>query len=128
MRLLLDTHTLLWWVHEPERLTSRVIEAVSEPDNEIFVSPVSAMEIATKQRRNRLDYDTPLATNFIAEVIDLGFNELRISGDHAQLAGVLKGPNQDPWDRLLAAQAQIEKLLLVSRDAHMTGLNIVPFW
>lgn len=128
MRLLLDTHTLLWWVHEPERLTSRVIEAVSEPDNEIFVSPVSAMEIATKQRRNRLDYDTPLATNFIAEVIDLGFNELRISGDHAQLAGGLKGPNQDPWDRLLAAQAQIEKLLLVSRDAHMTGLNIVPFW
>lgn len=128
MRLLLDTHALIWWTHEPEKLTDRVVDVVGDPDNEIFVSAVSAMELATKFRRNRLDYFTPLATHFVAESRELGFLLLDITPEHAQLAGSLQGSNKDPWDRLLAAQAQVAKLLLISCDSRMAELDIDPYW
>ena len=128
MKLLLDTHALLWWMHEPEKLSGAALEAISDGDNQVFVSAVSAMEIATKQRINRLDYTTPMAENFAPIMHDMGFVPLSVDCAHAARAGGLAGSHRDPWDRLLAAQAQIEDLALVTVDPKLTQWLTNTVW
>jgi PIN domain nuclease of toxin-antitoxin system len=128
VKLLLDTHTLLWAAHEPGKLSITAASAIRSHDNDVFVSPVSAMEIATKDRKRRLEYDTDLARRFVAEVTARGFEMLSISGEHAERAGRYSAENQDPWDRLLAAQAQINGLTLVSCDGNMSGFGVATLW
>ena len=86
------------------------------------------MEIATKNRKGRLEFDTPLALNFTGQLTARGFAMLPITAEHAQLAGGLISARKDPWDRLLAAQAQIEALTLVTHDGEMAGLGAETFW
>lgn len=107
MRLLIETHTLLWWVHEPEKLSRVAAQAIADRSNDILVSAVSAMEIATKARLERLAYETPLADQFRESIAGEGFDELAVSCAHAELAGNLPGKHRDPWDRMLAAQAPV---------------------
>jgi PIN domain nuclease of toxin-antitoxin system len=128
VKLLLDTHTLLWAAHEPDKLSIAAANAIRSWDNDVFVSPVSAMEIATKDRKGRLEYDTDLARQFMTEVKARGFELVPISGEHAERAGRYAAENQDPWDRLLAAQAQIEGLTLVSCDGNMAGFGVETLW
>lgn len=128
MRLLLDTHTLLCWTHEPEQLGQRALDAISDPDNEIFASAVSAMEIATKGRLGKLGYDSPLVDRFLPVIGEFGFLPLSLSCAHAQCAGSLHGQHRDPWDRLLAAQSQIEQLLMVTVDRRLAEWNVEVFW
>lgn len=128
MKLLLDTHTLLWAAHEPAKLSIAAANSVRSRDHDVFVSAVSAMEIATKDRKGKLEYHTDLARQFVAEVTARGFELLSISGEHAERAGQYNSDNQDPWDRLLAAQAQIEGLTLVSCDGKMSGFGIATLW
>lgn len=128
MRLLLDTHALLWWAHDPAKLSDAIMTAIRDGENEVFVSAVSAMEIATKARKGKLEYDSSLAYRFIAEVISHGFGLVPISCEHAERAGGYVSENQDPWDRLLAAQSQMEGLTLVSRDEAMGTFGISPIW
>jgi PIN domain nuclease of toxin-antitoxin system len=128
MRLLLDTHTLLWSAHDPRKLSADAAEAISDTANEVFVSAVSAMEIAAKHRSGKLEYDTSLATAFAKEVTGRGFATLAIDCAHATHAGNLPGENQDPWDRLLVAQAQLEGLTFVSKDAKLSTLGLKAFW
>jgi PIN domain nuclease of toxin-antitoxin system len=128
MRLLLDTHALLWWLHEPDALSQRALAAISDPANEIWASAVSAMEIATKSRRGRLEYQTSLADDFSNQIAVEGFLPLSVSCEHAQQAGLMQAPNVDPWDRLLAAQARLENLVLVSKDSKMDEFGIAQFW
>lgn len=128
MRLLIDTHTLLWWVHEPERLSRVAAQVLADRGNDILVSAVSAMEIATKARLERLDYQTPLSDQFSESISGEGFSELAVSCAHAELAGNLPGKHRDPWDRLLAAQSQIEQLPLVTTDRQIAGWNVQIIW
>ena len=128
MRLLLDTHALLWWAHDPGNFPADVLQKISDGENSVFVSAVSAMEITTKDRKRRLEYETDLARRFVAEVTAHGFGLLPISCEHAEHAGRYKSENQDPWDRLLAAQAQIEGLTLVSCDGNMSGFGVATLW
>lgn len=128
MKLLLDTHALLWAAHEPNKLSVEAANAIRSHDNDVFVSPVSAMEITTKARKGKLEYDTDLSRRYVAEVAARGFKILGISGEHAERAGRYVSDNQDPWDRLLAAQSQIEGLALVSRDEKMSDFGITLFW
>ena len=128
MRLLLDTHALLWWVHEQRMLSRKAHDVIANGANQVLVSAVSAMEIAIKARKERLEYPSTLASNFNVEVIKDGFEILAITSDHAQLAGGLIWDNSDPWDRLLAAQAKIENLTLVSNDSKMKEFGISQFW
>ena len=86
------------------------------------------MEITTKARKARLEYDTDLARQFMTEVKARGFELVPISGEHAERAGQYTAENQDPWDRLLAAQAQIEGLTLVSCDGNMSGFGVETLW
>lgn len=128
MRLLLDTHALLWWVHEPTCLSTAAFDAISAQSNDVLVSAVSAMEIATKARNGKLEYHTPLATNFLGEAATERFTPLSIASEHAQRAGNLPGRHRDPWDRLLVAQAQIERLRLVSADAKLADWPVELLW
>ncbi len=128
MRLLLDTHALLWSAHEPEMLSSSARDAIEDGNNEVFVSAVSAMEIATKHRKGLLEYPSALARRFTDEVTQRGFTLLAISSEHAQRAGGFIDRHKDPWDRLLAAQAMIESLALVSCDKRMQSFGAQQLW
>lgn len=128
MKLLLDTHALLWLAHEPESLSAVAAAAIVDDSNEIWVSAVSAMEIATKSRRGKLEYRTSLATNFVTEVTSQGFLPMSVSCDHAERAGNLVGDHNDPWDRLLAAQAEKEDLVVVTCDARIAGFGVNTIW
>jgi PIN domain nuclease of toxin-antitoxin system len=128
MRLLLDTHALLWSAHNPRKLSVLAAKVIRDGANDIFVSAVSAMEIATKHRLGKLEYDTMLATAFIAEVTGRGFALLTVDCEHAARAGNLVGEHRDPWDRLLAAQAQIEGLVLVSNDPKLAQFDVETCW
>lgn len=128
MRLLLDTHTLLWLAHQPQKLSPEAATALADEGNEVWVSAVSAMEIATKHRKGMLEYDTSLAVRFVEEVTAQHMRPLSVTCEHAQRAGALKAAHKDPWDRLLAAQAQIEGLTLVSDDRQMKTFGIELYW
>lgn len=128
MKLLLDTHVLLWLAHEPNKLSALVRDAIESGDHAILVSAVSAMEIATKHRNEKLEYRTSLATHFTREVESQGFTPLAISCEHAQWAGNITSLHKDPWDRLLAAQAQLDKLAVVTVDKFFAEIGVTTFW
>jgi PIN domain nuclease of toxin-antitoxin system len=114
VRLLLDTHAFLWWVTDNRSLSRKAYAAIEDRDSEVFVSAASAWEIATKFRLGRLDEAGVLAGNVAGEIASEGFQPLPISVAHAQMAGSLPGKLQDPFDRMLIAQAMLENLTLVT--------------
>ena len=112
MRLLLDTHTLLWWIKDDPTLDTQAREAINDPNNEVFVSAASVWEIAIKRSRGRLEAPNDLDT----QIDRARFVRLPITFDHAEQAGRLPLHHRDPFDRMLVAQAQIEDLVMVTRD------------
>lgn len=128
MRYLLDTHTLLWFGEDDPRLSSSARAALSDEAAEIFASAANAWEIATKHRLGKLPGAAALAADFTGIVDRLGFAQLPISVPHGQLAGALPGPHKDPFDRMLAAQALIESLQLVSNDKAFDAFGVRRLW
>lgn len=128
MKLLLDTHALLWWGEDNERLSRGAAQAIDSGDHEVFVSAVSAMEIAMKFRLGKLPSAEPLAVAFEAETGVMGFLPLPISLTHARVAGSLPIAHKDPFDRLLIAQALVEGITLVSNEAVFDGAGISRLW
>ena len=115
MRLLLDTHVLLWSLTEPRRLSPRTRDALQDAGNEVFVSSVSGWEIAVKRALGKLK----APVNLEAAVRKQEFIPLNLTFHHAEQAGALPQHHGDPFDRMLVAQAQAEGLILVTRDAHI---------
>jgi PIN domain nuclease of toxin-antitoxin system len=111
LRLLLDTHVLIWWV-EGRPVAPRAAEALRSPNNPAFVSAVSVWEAEIKIALGKLKL------NFDPETgpLEHGFDPLPITLAHAAAAGRLPRHHRDPWDRMLVAQAQLEGLTIVSRD------------
>ncbi len=124
MRLLLDTHIFLWAVLEPERLRPRLRSLLEDPDNALLVSAVSAFEITTKHRLGKLPGAAVLLEQYALTLGELSASELPITTAHALKAGSWHTPHRDPFDRLLAAQASVEQLPLVSVDALMAEFGI----
>lgn len=124
MRLLLDTHALIWWLAGHQKLSTTAGDAIADAQNEIMVSAASAMEIATKFRIGKLPEAAYLARHFTQIVADQGFTELAISVRHALRAGEMSVPHKDPFDRLLMAQAMIEDVTLVSNEEIFDGLGV----
>ena len=122
MRLLLDTHTFLWLLARPDRLTAEALEVLQDLDNELFVSAASALEVATKQRIGRLSVPG-LTETWQAKVESIRATTLDVTTDHALLAGAISWDHRDPFDRLLAAQAIVENLTLATRDIALLGLQ-----
>jgi len=128
VRLLLDTHALLWWLAGDERLSATARQAISSEDNEIFVSAASAWEVSTKHRLGKLPGAGPLAVDFAREVRQQGFSELPISLAHGQVAGALPGEHRDPFGRMLIAQAREEKMALVSNENMFDSFGVQRVW
>ena len=128
MRLLLDTHTLLWWLSGDNRLSRRVRAAIGDDSNEVLISAASAWEVSTKHRLGKLPQIGPLANAFGREVMQQGFMPLDITVDHAQRAGSLPGPHADPFDRMLIAQAHAENLVLVSNEEAFDEYGVTRLW
>lgn len=128
MRLLLDTHALIWWCADDERLGREARVAIADMASEVFVSAVSALEIATKFRLGKLPGARVLAEGFVMEVAAEGFQPLSISAAHGQLAGGLALPNKDPFDRLLIAQSLLETLTLVTNEETFDAYGVARLW
>lgn len=128
MRLLLDTHALLWWLAGDAQLSPAAREAIGNPAHELFVSAASAWEVATKHRLGKLPGAGPLVVDFAREVRRQGFQPLPITLEHGQVAGQLPGPHRDPFDRMLVAQAREEKLAVVSNDAALRAFGVALVW
>lgn len=128
MRLLLDTHTLIWWLTEDLSLPASARRLIASRNSEVLVSAVSAWEIATKVRLGRLEAAADLARDFGGYLARERFESLSISTEHGIRAGSLPGAHKDPFDRILVAQAQIESLLIVSNDSLLDGYGVSRTW
>lgn len=128
MRILLDTHALLWWLAGDTQLSRRAVETIGDESNEIFVSTASAWEIGTKHRLGKLPVAEPLIVDFGREMRRQSFRELPISWDHAQMAGILVGSHRDPFDRMLIAQSTIERMGLVSNEVRFDAYDVTRIW
>ena len=128
MRLLLDTHALIWWLAGEEALSGAAREAIADETNSVAVSAASAMEVASKFRLGKLAQAALLANDFEAIVAAQGFAELAITVRHARRAGEMNIAHKDPFDRLLIAQAQIENMVLVSSEVLFDGFAVQRLW
>ena len=128
MRLLLDTHALLWWLDGDRRLPIKVRRAIADESNAILVSAASAWEITTKARLGKLPGALDVAADVAGCIESQGFSELEITVLHAQRAGGLPGAHRDPFDRMLIAQAQLEDVAVVSDDDAFDQYKVPRFW
>ena len=127
MRLLLDTHALLWWVAGDLRMPLSARTAIDKA-SVTFASAVSAMEIATKFRIGKLPQGRLLASDFEAQLAAHGFEALPLTARHGQFAGNLLIANKDPFDRMLIAQSIIEGIPLVSNEAGFDRFGVSRIW
>jgi PIN domain nuclease of toxin-antitoxin system len=116
MRVLLDTHVFFWWVNDSPKLSDRARDIIASEPNDIFISAVVAWELATKARFGKWPEAFDLATDIDAILVANAFTPLSIKLEHARVAGFLPGQHRDPFDRVLAAQSQIENMALVTAD------------
>lgn len=127
MRLLLDTHALLWWATLHPSLSPRARAAIGDEASEVYVSAASAWEIATKVRLGKLEWPEE-AGSVHSYASGQGFRGLPVSLEHAERAGRLRMAHRDPFDRMLIAQAQAEDLLLVSNEAIFDTTGVLRHW
>jgi PIN domain nuclease of toxin-antitoxin system len=128
MRLLLDTHVLLWWHDQPERLTDTAHDAISNLDNDVFVSVVNGWEIQIKAQLGKLTLAKPLHAIIRQEQEVNGFGVLPVTLHHVYALNNLPLHHRDPFDRLLAAQAHHEELTLVTHDQKLSAYEVSQLW
>lgn len=124
MRLLLDTHCWLWMQTAPERLGERALEAIRNPENELFLSAASAWEIAIRYALDRLPLPVPPAVYVPSRMESSGVRGLPVEHRHALATAALPAHHRDPFDRLLVAQAGVEGLTLLTADPQLTAYDI----
>lgn len=127
VRYLLDTHVILWSLTAPDRLSPDALEIISSRSSELIVSAASAWEIATKRRIGKLPQADGLVGGYGKHLDRLGVESLPIRDDHALLAGELEWGHRDPFDRMLAAQAMIESMALITSDSAFYELKGISF-
>lgn len=115
MKLLLDTHLLLWTAGQPERLSRKARELIEAEENDLFFSSGSLWEIVIKRGLGREDFKVD-ARVLRRGLFDNGYNELPIASDHVVASEILPMIHKDPFDRILIAQAQVEGITLLTAD------------
>jgi PIN domain nuclease of toxin-antitoxin system len=128
VRLLLDTHALLWTMSGSPRLSGIARSAATNPNNEVFVSVASVWEAAIKYRSGKLPEAEPLANDPQRILTGMRYQPIPVGLDHAKLAASLVNPHKDPFDRMLAAQALLEGLTLVSNDQVFDSMLVTRLW
>jgi PIN domain nuclease of toxin-antitoxin system len=116
MRLLLDTHTFLWWLFDDPKLSATIRATIADASNVILVSAASAWEIAVKHRKGKLPEAGDVAPRVAEYITRARFTPLAITIEHATAAGALPGPHDDPFDRMLIAQAMFEDIAIATTD------------
>ena len=122
MRILLDSHVVLWWLEDNQSLGSQCRELIADAD-EAYVSAVTPWELGLKRSLGKLTMPDGLSDVLESE----GFKSLSITAEHAELAPSLPPLHLDPFDRMLVAQAQLEALVLVTADNTLAGYGIAEF-
>jgi PIN domain nuclease of toxin-antitoxin system len=127
-RYLIDTHVLLWWIFDDPKLDQNIREIIQNPSNKIIVSSASAWEIATKYRIGKLPEAKELLENYDQIIQKARFFQLSITTAHALRAGGLPIQHRDPFDRMIMAQSELEKISVITYDpAFKTGLlEVIP--
>jgi PIN domain nuclease of toxin-antitoxin system len=120
VRVLIDTHIFLWWDRQLRRLSRPLRAAIEDEANDIFVSAASIWEIAIKRAIGKLRFDRPI----VAAVQALGFELLPVAGAHAEHVGGLPPHHNDPFDRLIIAQAYLEGMVLGTQDPAMRPYGV----
>ena len=115
MHLLLDTHVLLWAAGTPDRLTSQAVVLLQDPENQLVFSAASIWEITIKQGLGRSDFQVQPEV-LRRGLVENGYSELAITSTHVMVVGHLPGIHNDPFDRILVAQAMTEGVLLLTAD------------
>ena len=128
MRLLLDTHTFLWWLDGDRRLSSGARRYIADERHVVLLSAASAWEITTKARLGKLPGALEVAADVAGAAASQGFTALDITILHAQRAGRLPGEHRDPFDRMLVAQAQLEDLPVLSNDRIFDLFGVTRLW
>ncbi len=128
MKILLDTSVLLWWLSDSSALPATVAEQIDDPANTVLVSAASAWEICTKVRIGKLPTGRALCEDFSGYLARHHFEPLAITVEHACRAGRLEGSHKDPFDRMLAAQALLEDLPLVTNDSMFAAFGVKVVW
>lgn len=129
MRLLLDTHVFLWALAEPRKLSTRARNAITKLENSVYVSPMTAYELSYKHHQGKLPAGAAIVASFGRQVAHLYASELSISAPHALAAGQLDWEHKDPFDRMLAAQAMVEGLMLVTADEELHAFEpVTTLW
>lgn len=128
MKLLVDTHALLWWAFDAPQLSARARGLLADPLNVIHVSSASAWEIATKYRLGRLPEVASLMQDVRGTFARAGLVELPITIAHAERAGMFPQPHRDPFDRMLAAQSIVEGFPIIGSDPLVAAFGAKQVW
>lgn len=123
MRILLDTHLLLWWLDANPSLSAQARELICDPKNTLFVSAVSLWEIWLKQSLGKLR----LPGGFMDKLAAESFESLPLTASQTQQVSLLPWCHRDPFDRMLVAQAQVEKLVLLTADEALAAYGTVVY-
>ena len=128
MRLLLDTHVLLWWHDQPARLTDTAYGAINDLGNDVFLSVVNGWEIQIKAQLGKLTLSKPLSVILQEEQATNGFRVPPVTLDHVYALDSFPLHHRDPFDRLLIAQAHQEGLILVTHNPKLSAYSIALLW
>ncbi len=128
MKLLLDTHALLWFLANDARLSATAETAIEDPANERWLSPISLLEIALKNRLGKLPSPEPFGTMFPADLAAEDVHLLPLEPHHIEPLTTLPLHHKDPFDRLIAATALVESLRLVSADPAFDLYGLTRLW
>jgi PIN domain nuclease of toxin-antitoxin system len=128
MKVLLDTHSLLWAALKPAFLSRRAAAVISDKATIVYVSAASAWEIATKVRLGKMREAEAFEREFLGDMQRAGYTLLSITTEHALRAGRLQGNHGDPFDRMIAAQAIAEDIPIISNDKKLDDFGIRRIW
>lgn len=128
MRVLLDSHTLIWAADDPGQLSPAALAAIRDPGNDRLLSAGTLWEIAIKVGKGRLPLSLPYRPWMEKAIADLGLTLLPITLDHAERQSLLAAHHGDPFDRLLASQALVEGIPIVSADAALDAYGVSRLW
>ena len=128
MQLLLDSHVFLWWVEDDKKLSKYAKTLISDVDNDCFISAAIAWELAIKTSQGKLKLSSLVSSYMLKHMQSSAFTWLDIKLLHIDFAERLPYFHKDPFDRLLIAQAQAEKLAIVSADIALDAYDVERIW
>ncbi len=128
MRFLLDTHTALWWWEDSPDLSDTARRSLSDPTAEVYFSSISGYEMFQKVRTGKLVLPRPLLVDLAGEVRREGWQILPFGLEESVRAASIESPHRDPFDRMLAAQSEFHKLILVTDDAFFKDTGFRTLW